>query len=187
MIYFTSDLHLNHSNVCEFTDRPWSQEENADMLVSIINRRAGENDLLYSLGDFSFVGPTKAKLVEDVVRRIKPKVEFLLGNHDDARLFHSLHALMPHKVMGVSHYKEIKYGKKKIVLCHYPIFSWNNMQHGSWHLHGHTHGSIDLHGKSLDVGIDSIYNLFGKHDIISVDEVGKYMKAREISTDGGHH
>lgn len=32
--------------------------------------------------------------------------------------------------------------------------SWNRSHHGSWHLYGHEHGSLEryVHGKSMDVG-----------------------------------
>ena len=40
-------------------------------------------------------------------------------------------------------------------MMHYPIYRWNRQQHGSIHLHGHTHGSYQGEEKILDVGIDN--------------------------------
>jgi calcineurin-like phosphoesterase family protein len=48
-------------------------------------------------------------------------------------------------------------GKIDLVLMHYPIASWHNMNDGVIHLHGHTHLSNEHkigNGKSIDVGMD---------------------------------
>ena len=38
---------------------------------------------------------------------------------------------------------------------HFPIHSWNRQHHGSIHLHGHTHGSLDnSHLFRFDMGVD---------------------------------
>jgi calcineurin-like phosphoesterase family protein len=40
---------------------------------------------------------------------------------------------------------------------HYPIISWNKMNDGVIHLHGHVHLSADRRigkGKTMDVGVD---------------------------------
>jgi calcineurin-like phosphoesterase family protein len=62
--------------------------------------------------------------------------------------------------------------KYDFVLCHYPIASWENMNRGVIHLHGHVHlpPSQRLHaGKSMDVGMDG-NNLhpINVRDIISI-------------------
>ena len=33
--------------------------------------------------------------------------------------------------------------KQSIILCHFPLESWENSSNGSWHLHGHTHHALD--------------------------------------------
>ncbi|MCX6365194.1 MAG: hypothetical protein NTX57_00570 [Armatimonadetes bacterium] len=45
-------------------------------------------------------------------------------------------------------------GKQRIVLCHYAFRVWRNAHHGSWHLYGHSHGSLPGAGRSMDVGVD---------------------------------
>ena len=45
-------------------------------------------------------------------------------------------------------------GKQLIVLCHYAFRVWRNAHHGSWHLYGHSHGSLPSAGRSMDVGVD---------------------------------
>ena len=53
---------------------------------------------------------------------------------------------------------ELKLNKDLLCLMHYPMHSWNKSHHGSIHLHGHCHGSIDTENRlrrRLDVGVDS--------------------------------
>ena len=44
--------------------------------------------------------------------------------------------------------------KRILVLCHYPLASWDRRHHGAWHLHGHSHGTHQGTGCILDVGVD---------------------------------
>jgi len=184
--FFSSDFHGHHKNVCNLTKRPWSNANNINDCVRLVNERCTQDDTLYHLGDFSFAGTSKFSEVKEFVNRLYPKIVFLLGNHDKPRIFNALMELMPHKILGVYNYLEISHGKKKIVLCHYPLASWNRMHHGSIHLHGHTHAQI-LKGKALDVGLDGVYDVFGEHKILSIDEIIEFMETREIITDGSHH
>ena len=69
----------------------------------------------------------------------------------------------------------------KFVLCHYALRVWNKHHRGSIHLYGHSHNSIDnSHGKSMDVGIDAIYSLLDEYRPISIIEILKIMKNRDI-------
>lgn len=68
-LFFTSDTHYNHSNICSATTS-WgkgegntrkfnSLEQMNNTLVSNINEVVGENDILFHLGDWSFGGLNK--------------------------------------------------------------------------------------------------------------------------------
>ena len=59
------------------------------------------------------------------------------------------------------------------------MLSWENSFHGSYHLHGHSHGNANYPENiknHLDVGIDSVYRIWGKYRPISLYEVHEYMK-----------
>jgi calcineurin-like phosphoesterase family protein len=53
---------------------------------------------------------------------------------------------------------------------------WNAKHHGTYHLYGHSHGSLadDIHSRSFDVGVDC-------HDFypLSYAEVKEIMKKKE--------
>lgn len=192
-LFFTSDTHYNHANICSATTnwavgngyaRPFdSLEQMNDTLVDNINNKVGENDILVHLGDWSFGG---FEFISEFRDRIKCKnIHLVLGNHDHhiennkediQRLFSS-----------VQHYAELdvrRYPNKATVekyrfMCmHYPIASWKDMNQGVIHLHGHVHLPSDLRladGRAMDVGVDG-----NGLEPISLDEILQLMEDRPI-------
>jgi hypothetical protein len=72
-----------------------------------------------------------------------------------------------------------------VELCHFPIFSWNRRPHGTCHLHGHCHGSIDEYNEysqelRFDVGFDS---KMGNLNFIDLETVYNKMIEIRNSTD----
>lgn len=56
------------------------------------------------------------------------------------------------------------------------------MHHGSYHLYGHVHGSVQIEGRAMDVGIDARPE--GDMKLWSWEEVDDILKVREIRS---HH
>jgi calcineurin-like phosphoesterase family protein len=91
MIWFTSDTHYNHKNICKGVTE-WSDadiscrdfqtiEEMNDAIVNSINKYVMENDILYHLGDWSFGGINS---IWEFRKQIKCKnIHLILGNHDE--------------------------------------------------------------------------------------------------------
>ena len=51
-------------------------------------------------------------------------------------------------------------GNFQVVMCHYPLLTWNNKRKGTVMLHGHCHGALDKFNAwspdlRYDVGLDS--------------------------------
>lgn len=153
-VWFTADFHLFHDNIIRYCNRPfeniWDMHET---IIEGMNAHVTKSDELFILGDVSFYGGEK---VRKILEAINGRKHFIVGNHDA-------------KNMGgwsgwesVSHYKEIKREKQNIVLCHYPLESWNKMSYGAIHLHGHRHGTRPPGqdkdecpwGFRVDVGVD---------------------------------
>jgi calcineurin-like phosphoesterase family protein len=149
-IYITSDLHFRHKNILKFNPdtRPFdSIEDMEDKLIEEINSLPN-CEYLYHLGDFFFGNKNQ---LSQVTNRIKQKIVFLAGNHDKG----IVNQLAEKSGNPVDHYKEIKWNGKKVCMFHFPIASWNMMEHGSLLLYGHMHGCVDYDNKSLDVGYDN--------------------------------
>jgi calcineurin-like phosphoesterase family protein len=173
-LFFTSDTHYNHANICRATTR-WNAAENLtrdfksldhmnDAIVNNINEVVGENDILIHLGDWSFGG---FENIEEFRSRITCKnINLVLGNHDHhiernkdniQRLFASVNHYVELDVRRPSNFAKGRMDKFNFVLMHYPIASWNNMNNEVMHLHGHVH--LPKHqriaeGKAMDVGMD---------------------------------
>lgn len=90
MIWFTSDSHYGHHNICKSVSN-WNNkdgcrdfatlEEMNDKIVDVINIHVKEDDTLYHLGDWSFGGIDN---VWNFRKRIKcENITLILGNHDD--------------------------------------------------------------------------------------------------------
>jgi len=166
--FYTSDLHLFHNNIIKYCNRPcadiWEMHE---LIVNGLNEKVQPNDELFILGDVSFYGGEK---VQKILERINGQKHFIIGNHDAKNMKNWS------GWKSVNHYLEIKDEKQKVILCHYPIESWNGMAHGSIHLHGHRHGVTVRHGGSgectwgfrADVGVDP-----WKFKAVSLDDLTK--------------
>ena len=191
MIYFTSDLHLCHANAIKHCDRPFENvEEMNEALIANINSVVGVHDELYILGDFSFKGSK-----EDVAclrRQINCwHIHLINGNHDK-------HFENDNIFSSVQDYKELKTPYGKLILFHYPIYSWNGALHGFAHLHGHIHSRGEYNENNLkskytdrfpdahpndpdmplriyDVGVDA--NNFKP---ISLEEIASLLKLEKI-------
>lgn len=176
-LYFTSDTHYNHTNICRGTTR-WTDAEDItrdfktldhmnDRIVEGINAAVGQDDILVHLGDWSFGGFDS---IEQFRNRIHCKnIHLILGNHDHhiqrnkgdiQRLFTSVNQYLELEVKKAGTNKlgsDNRPFEANFVLMHYPIMSWNKMNDGVIHLHGHVH--LPPHrrmgkGKMMDVGVD---------------------------------
>jgi calcineurin-like phosphoesterase family protein len=78
--------------------------------------------------------------------------------------------------------------KMTLVCMHYPIASWDGMNDGVIHLHGHVHLPPNLRlaeGKAMDVGVDG-NNLYP----INIKEIRSIMKDRphrKLTLPKDHH
>ena len=140
MIYYISDTHFGHSNVIKMSNRPFSNvEEMNNQLIKNWNNIITNNDIVYFLGDFSFLN--KEKSIQ-ILEQLKGKKYFIKGNHDKTNWLNIIKALG--LIIDWFDYKEISDKGRKVILCHYPLCSWNSQYRGSYHLYGHTHNKVLL-------------------------------------------
>jgi calcineurin-like phosphoesterase family protein len=192
-LFFTSDTHYGHSNICSGTTN-WVGASNMtrefnvlehmnQVLVDNINNMVGEDDILIHLGDFSFGG--FEKIQEFRSRIVCKNIHLVLGNHDHhiernkegvQKLFSSVSQYLRLEVKRPINKATTE---KFIFVCmHYPIISWDGMNNENIHLFGHVHLPSHLRimeGRAMDVGCDG-----NGLEPISMDEVLKILKDRPI-------
>ena len=137
MIWFISDTHFGHELVFEkFRKKKFNIkniEEHDEMLITVWNHYIKEEDLVYFLGDFSFLGIPKTR--DEILPRLNGNKVFLIGNHDRKRIRNLLARF------GEVHQDTLKieYKGKTFILSHYPIEDWMGRKKGYIHVHGHVH------------------------------------------------
>jgi calcineurin-like phosphoesterase family protein len=199
-VWITSDTHFSHKNICRGVTNwrlpngevPVEQtrdfvtiEKMNTAIVNNINEVVSQDDVLIHLGDWSFGG--FEQISEFYNRLVCKNIHLVLGNHD--------HHIQNNRediqdlFLSVSHYNTLEIGDYKFQLMHYPISSWNGLNKGYIHLHGHTHLATNRRfgvGKRMDVGMDGNPE-FRPYNIIR--EIVPLMKNRPIKSEMGddHH
>lgn len=170
-LWFTSDTHYNHANICSATTK-WidpvtcrefkTLEHMNNTLVCNINEKVGQDDILFHLGDWSFGGFEQIEKFRNQI--VCKNVHIITGNHDHH--IEKNHEGCQNLFSSVNKYLDliVKYnvgtplmGEQRFALMHFPIASWDNMARGAIHLHGHVHFNPNRRigmGKMMDVGCD---------------------------------
>lgn len=170
-VWFTSDTHYSHANICRATSK-WPADETRafdsiesmnNALVDGINSCVPVDGVLFHLGDWSFAGQDK---IAEFRRRLNVQtIHLILGNHDH----HLAKGRELDQFSSVAPYREIEVDGQEIVLFHYGCRVWNASHKGSWLLYGHSHGSLPPHGRSMDVGVDTnVYRPYSFADVRSI-------------------
>lgn len=202
--FFTADTHFGHANIIRYARRPWIDwktdvkfepvepgGEPVEQWVSkdVANRRKKEmdeelilnwnrvikpDDLVYHVGDFCW-GEEDAEF-RRYFERLNGDIIFIKGNHDELAWKNCAAFLEAY-----DSYLEIEINKQAITLCHYALRVWNASHYGSWHLYGHSHGTLpsDPGSLSFDVGIDS-----HGYKPISFDRVAEIMATKQFKPIG---
>lgn len=141
-LFFIGCTHFGHTNIITLASRPWAEGDveamDADMIQSW-NEAVRPDDIVYHLGDFSW----DKRRVSLLMSQLNGNICFLQGNHDA-----NSHGM---------HYLEVTLNTRKLVLCHYPIESWNGMHKDSLHIHAHTHSHELISGPNrFNVCVEAI-------------------------------
>ena len=176
-IWFTSDTHFGHEAILKHSARPFDTvKEMYECIIENWRARVKPGDRIYHLGDFAFCRPER--LVK-IVRQLTGNLHFIHGNHDKGT-----DKVLAGYVAWQGKYMELKIPdaalhphKRKIVLFHFPIESWNCRHHDAWHLHGHCHGQLPSPDwqPRVDVGVD-VWNMAP----VSYQEIREHMRTKHF-------
>lgn len=161
MIYFSSDLHLAHSNIIKFCNRPFKDVNEMDKtIIDNINNTITKHDELYILGDIGFEANTIDKCFKKWYD-LELDIKFIIGGHDKWKIIDLINKYFENK--GPVHNLRCQLGGKliELTLSHYPMVTWNKSHYGTWNLYGHHHSKYQddrinkmCPGKRMNVGVD---------------------------------
>lgn len=165
MIWFISDLHFLHKNILDH--QPLRKTlfgetlmEHDKKLLEFWNATVSKKDTVYIIGDLAF-GEMSEK--HKLFHKLNGNKILILGNHDKVpdhlkSVFSSVHTIkeMTFK-QSVYPFLEEDFN---IVMCHFPLLTWNHKTSGYCMVHGHCHGKLDDFNTDseelrVDVGIDA--------------------------------
>lgn len=209
-IWFTSDTHAWHRNIAGKAVSKWDkgyrdfkdENEMTQHIIRQFNKYVAHNDILYHLGDWSFGGINN--IWNFRVALNCQCIHLILGNHD-----HHIeqNRVLPNHPMNsldqleeipiattawdifesVGHAKLVEHGQHAFWLAHYSHRVWIGSHKSYIHLFGHSHDSLPMFGKSMDVGIDTAKRILGEYRPFSVEEVIQIMSKREIEFPDKHN
>lgn len=171
MPYVISDLHLDHGNIIDYTNRPFqSVDEMNNHLITNWNSTISPDDVVLFLGDIAMADADRQK---ELLDQLNGNILFIKGNHD--KLFTD-EAGVP-----VVENTFIQHDRFKFNLVHDPeekTDSWNG-----WVIHGHTHNNemteypfIHPQNKTVNVSVELLnYKPVRLEKIINLISTNKRM------------
>jgi calcineurin-like phosphoesterase family protein len=179
--FITSDTHLGHKKILEYTGRPFNSVGHMnEAFISNFNSVLDDDDLLIIVGD-AVMGRRDENL--PLFDRIRGKKLLIAGNHDYIHPMHSKaqrEKWMPvyeeHFDAIVSETRIFVADAGIFVVNHFPyagdhqenrydaaeIDLYRPVDEGKWLLHGHVHSQAALWGpRQIHVGIDADYTPYG--------------------------
>lgn len=145
--FFTSDHHFGHGGARGLFKRPFGSTAEMDVIMTTRwNEMVGPDDEVWHLGDFA-VRQSAARMAA-LLAALAGTKHLIIGNNDGP----ATTALAGWA--SVQHYAELEAAGVWLILCHYPLRTWNRMSRGALNLHGHSHGRLAPLARQVDVGVD---------------------------------
>ena len=146
MRWFTSDLHLNHTNIIDYTGRPFS---NVDEMNGVIcarwNERISPADEVFLVGDAFLGDPAQG---DELIGSFNGRKTLILGNHDrHKRELRNVFSVVV-KRLDLA----LKDGRRAL-LRHVPMPS-DDLYAYDLQVHGHHHAGLRVNGKHVNVCVD---------------------------------
>jgi calcineurin-like phosphoesterase family protein len=164
-----------------YSNRPFLdvKEMNSE-LIRRWNEKVPKDGIVFFLGDFAW---GKSADAQYILEQLNGKIHLIIGNHEKTVLKKEYTRKM---FESIQYYVKIRVGDKdapreyqEICLMHYPILSWDQMHHGSWHLFGHSHyyykhhtsHGLDSNMACIDVGVDCDYTNYAPLSYYEIKDI----------------
>lgn len=134
-LFFTSDTHLGHFNICKYCHRPFTSRSEMDQtLIKNWNAVVPEDGIVVHCGDFMLPHDNDVKEYMRYMNKLNGRILLLRGNHDRIDLM-----TQNDKLISVQDKAIIEVDSIKIYAEHYPCAAFN----GDYHVYGHIHTLSD--------------------------------------------
>lgn len=150
--WFYADNHYFHGSpdkpdgIIKLAGRPFKDGREMNEAMAALHRAMvkSDDDVIF-VGDFAHrADPADLRKLFD---SLPGRKHLVIGNHDG-----------PSLTLPWASTKDIAYvnvESTKLVLCHYPMISWNGSRRPSvLQLYGHHHGKVRGNQQSADIGVD---------------------------------
>jgi calcineurin-like phosphoesterase family protein len=159
-------------------------------MIDAWNEVVKDDDTVYHLGDFGYEANKPEHMPLEYIGGSLNGTKILIrGNHDWESRNKCLKAKDAEFWDETHDYLEVKFGKTRFVMFHYPIESWHGAHRGRLHLHGHLHSQSNVNSKwykphRYDVGVDDT-TPFGQP--YSFEELRDMLNLQEDYLATSHH
>lgn len=144
-IFISSDLHLGHTNIIKYCNRPFKDvKEMNSVLVKNWNNTISNKDKVYFLGDLAY---GKNASTDYWYNKLKGQMIFIKGNHDISNNIHFYE------------YQILEYKNISFYLCHDSKDVPSNWK--GWIIYGHYHNNnlnefpfFDRKNKRINISVD---------------------------------
>lgn len=165
MIYYIADTHFYDRKCITYDGRPFLDVSDMNnTMIKNWNSTVTPDDTVYVIGDFSY--GMGADIISTAQRLYGHKI-LIKGNHDnDVNLKYAFEKIYD--------YYEGNTPDGYVVLSHYPIASFRNMQRGGTvHLYGHVHNTYEA--KIVADNYRKMQSLGYKFEAYNVGAMQTYM------------
>lgn len=159
-IFFTSDLHFGHRNICKptFANRPWNDEkEMGPALISNWNSVVTSEDIVFVLGDVFWFNDSKS--IKKILEQLNGKEIYIVpGNHDDFSAYHRvvdprIHLCQDEVTLWIQGYFKGSSKVRELYLSHCPMMTWPHRNNKVVNLFGHIHSGPRVNPENSDADI----------------------------------
>ena len=167
--WWTSDLHLGHTNIIRYSGRPFASTEKMNQaIVDRWNDRVQPEDEVWILGDIAL--SNRREQLEQNVSRLHGLKVLIPGNHDSCWQGHRKGAnrrAMYEELGGlkvVDNPEPVMLAGHSVTISHFPFWyskkdlrysEWHPRDQGDWLLHGHVHEGWRQKDRQINVGVDA--------------------------------
>lgn len=159
-LFFTSDTHFGHFNICKYCHRPFESRSDMDKtLIANWNAIVPEDGIVVHCGDFMLPHNSGFKEYLKILNKLNGKIFLCRGNHDRIPVTSE----ETEKIIAVVDNAIIEVEGIKIMASHYPMLAYPADYQVFGHIHtmsdGTCHGvdgdvNAKLRKTQYDVGVD---------------------------------